>query len=142
MRRAFAADPLRLFAAIASPERCRVVAGLWRQVENDSGSPIAGFDPGATVVATTVLRDRPAIVVTLPPPVAPGEAYFIGMVLTGLPRRGEPPDAVDLRYFTLERAGDAGATTLCEWDDKGRLAAGEGPAPQAEGFLAAIAARL
>jgi hypothetical protein len=142
LRAACAADPMRFFAAMASPERCRLLSGLWQQVERSVGTPLAGNEAADTRVTTTVLRDRPAIVVALPTPHAAGEAIFAGLVLTGLPSRGAAPGPVAFRYFTLDAAADDDATELCEWTDAGRRQVDEGPAPTIAAFLLALEARL
>jgi hypothetical protein len=141
LRAACAADPLRFFAAMASPERCRILAGIWQQVERTLGTPVPEFDRAQTFATTAVLRDRPVVLLTLPAPRSDDEAYFAALVLTGLPARDASADAVDFRCFSLERsATDAGR--LCEWTDAGWIRLDAGIATSLDVFQAAIEVRL
>jgi hypothetical protein len=81
------------------------------------------------------------VIVSMPAPVAVGEAHFVGVVLAEL----TPGAAVGYRYFTLELGdrGDGSARpVLCEWKGARHLNFGDGPAPEVEAFVAALAARL
>jgi hypothetical protein len=72
---------------------------------------------------------RSILVVTLPPPQEPPEAYFVGLIL-------EPP-----RYITLERGTNlAGGTrtVLCEWTERIHANMGDGPEPTIESFVHAL----
>jgi hypothetical protein len=106
-----------------------------------------------------VIRDRPCVVLEMPVPESPTEAWFIGLVsklhsnelverLNRL-KAGSPvdwqPDEV-LEYLTLERSGassDADDTTLCAWTAEGRHCwICKGPKPTLENFTALIEERL
>jgi len=87
--------------------------------------------PEGLSVSCRRLQDRDVLLVTLPAPQAPTEAYFAAIVVPAL------------RYFTLEDAyrpvDGARYTVLGEWTDAGiHVNHGAGPPPEPEPFLAAI----
>ena len=138
-------DTLRFFATMASPERCRLLAGVWAETERRIGRPVDGFDPAPTSVTTCRIGAHATVIVSMPAPVAVGEAHFVGVVLAELTPGADPGAAVGYRYFTLELGdrGDGSArTVLCEWKGARHLNFGDGPAPEVDAFVAALAARL
>ncbi|MGV9266223.1 hypothetical protein ACWDRR_16345 [Kitasatospora sp. NPDC003701] len=78
------------------------------------------------------------LVVVLPRPAAPAEAYYTAVV--------QPAGADHCRYFTLEHAVDPFTgepyTVLGEWADGSHLNLGSGPAPGLATFLEAVVALL
>jgi hypothetical protein len=127
---------------MASPERCRMLDGLWQQASSDAGSTAVLEFATCPLATTTTLSDCPVVVVTMPPPRAAGEAHFVGLVLTGLPARGEPAHNVTVRCFTIEQGAGAQHATLCEWLDDERVELEATTTATAAGFLAAIERRL
>jgi hypothetical protein len=106
-----------------------------------------------------VIRDRPCVVLEMPAPESPAEAWFIGLVsklqsdqikerLSRL-KAGSPvdwqPDEV-LEYLTLERSGassDPDDTALCSWTAESRhFWICKGPKPTLESFTAIIEEHL
>lgn len=78
---------------------------------------------------------REVVLVTLPPAEHATEAHFVAIV------PGDPP-----RVFTLEHTwhvpDDAPGTVLGEWTEERHVNYGDGPEPEADAFLTAVAARL
>ncbi|WP_371479890.1 hypothetical protein [Kitasatospora sp. NBC_00315] len=78
------------------------------------------------------------LLVTLPEPIAPTEAYFAAVVL--------PPGADSCRYLTLEYsvgpADGAPGTVLGEWADQNHVNLGQGPEPTPEAFVTAVLAAV
>jgi hypothetical protein len=147
LRQVCAEDPLRFFATMASPDRCRFVDALWAETARRIGRPIDGIDTAQTAITTTAVReDCPTLVVTMPPARAAAEAHLVALVLVGLPKQDDPPDHVAVRCFTLEcgTSFDGGTrTVLCAWDAENRhLNYGDGPEPTVAAFLAAIRGKL
>ena len=96
-------------------------------------------DTGLSVVIDK-LGHLELAVITLPPPLARVEAYFVALVRS-------PPQQVAtsgfFRYMTLERGVDMSTggdkTYLCEWTVDNHVNHGDGPPPTIEAFLQAIA---
>lgn len=82
------------------------------------------------------LHGADLVLVTLPPPMGPAEAYFVALAAAGSTRR----------YFTLEMSvslfGDGAGTVLGEWTADRHVNYGPGPAPTAPDFLAAVRRRF
>lgn len=78
------------------------------------------------------------LVVVLPRPAAPAEAYYTAVV--------QPHGADHCRYFTLEHAFNPFTkepyTVLGEWADGSHLNLGSGPAPGLSAFLTAVVTLL
>jgi hypothetical protein len=146
LREACAADPLRFFATMASPERCRFMAALWEGAARHVGRPVEGFDPNEASVTTCRIGERATVVVAMPAPRAVAEAHFVALVLEPLPRDFDAAHLPAFRCFTLEHGRDidsgAARTVLCEWADDAHRNFGDGPAPRVEGFIAAIGSLL
>ena len=138
LRDVCATDPLRFFASMASPERCRLLQGLWQQSSFNGGTALAT----CPVATTTTLRDCPVVVVAMPLSSAAGEAQFVGLVLTGLPACGQTADDLAVRCFTVERGSDGHHATLCEVRGDERVVLEVTPSATAPGFLAAMERRL
>ncbi|RKE16845.1 hypothetical protein [Streptomyces sp. TLI_171] len=117
--------------------------------------PEQGFGPGMATLWTNYGEHLPAadrlpsdgltanlitlgshrlLVVALPPPAAPAEAYYTAVV--------QPGGADHCRYFTLELAANPFTretyTVLGEWADGSHLNLGPGPASDLSGFLTAV----
>ena len=97
-------------------------------------------------VEVTAMAGHPAILINLPPPKGPPEAYFVAIVMTKPPRRHwlfwqSPPS---IRYVTLELgvsffSKDATHTVFCEWKGTGsHVNYGRGPAPNQAAFVEAV----
>ncbi len=74
------------------------------------------------------------LLVTLPEPIAPTEAYFAAVVL--------PTGATSCRYFTLEYSigpfDGVPGTVLGEWAQQNHVNLGEGPEPEPDAFVTAV----
>ncbi|MFD3745967.1 hypothetical protein [Nocardia sp. NPDC058633] len=113
------------------------LTGLWHFVGErlDDGERLPSDGLSADRIDSAGLR---LLLVVLPPPVAPAEAYFVGIALA---------DAADsVRVFTLERAalqvpGGSTATMLGSWSERGHFNLGPGPRPDPDAFVAAIRSR-
>ncbi|MFJ9456496.1 hypothetical protein ACIRST_15545 [Kitasatospora sp. NPDC101447] len=78
------------------------------------------------------------LVVVMPRPIAPAEAYYTAVV--------QPGGADHCRYFTLEHAMNPFTgepyTVLGEWANGSHLNLGSGPAPDLSAFLSAVVTLL
>ncbi len=89
-------------------------------------------------------KKYPCLIVELPEPHASTEVFMVGIVLK--PAAGDTAadlPGAEVRYFTLEkgrRPDGSGRTVLCEWTiDNRHLNYGDGPEPDRDHFLKAIA---
>ncbi|MEU9045943.1 MULTISPECIES: hypothetical protein [unclassified Kitasatospora] len=135
----------------------KVLAGLARDLGPRmlDGEPEQGFGPGLVSLWKDFGERLPAadrlpsdgldanlitlgphrlLVVELPRPAAPAEAYYTAVV--------QPGGADHCRYFTLELAANPFTretyTVLGEWADGSHLNLGPGPAADLSGFLTAV----
>ncbi|SDT83201.1 hypothetical protein SAMN05216371_8015 [Streptomyces sp. TLI_053] len=97
--------------------------------------PAADRLPGGGLRADLITLGRHRLlVVVLPRPAAPAEAYYTAVV--------QPGGADHCRYLTLELALNPFTgkpyTVLGEWADGSHLNLGPGPAPDLSGFLTAV----
>ncbi|MEU4323367.1 hypothetical protein AB0F85_30105 [Nocardia fluminea] len=113
------------------------LTGLWNFVGEtlDDADRLPSDGLSASRIDTAGLQ---VLLVVLPPPLAPAEAYFVGLALYN--------DADTVRIFTLERAstqvrGHGVGTMLGSWSERGHINLGPGPAPDQEAFVAAIRSR-
>jgi hypothetical protein len=94
----------------------------------------------ATGLASTYheIAGHRVLLVRLPSAHHPTEAHFVAIAA--------PVDDGRVRYLTLEYAvspvDETVYTVFGEWDDQRHVNYGEGPAPDADAFLAAVAHRL
>lgn len=85
----------------------------------------------------------PCLIIEMPPPEQPREAYFAAILLMADSKTPLHHIGVNhLRFFTLERTADAGdptKTVFCEWNEAGgRRSYGDGPSPTVDRFLHAL----
>lgn len=128
----------------ASQEGVEHLGAIWDMVCTDEGASREQMRLGEEIrVATKRIRGFPTLLITLPVPRSPGEAYFAGFVLLHDIEAELERTKVTLRYFSLEAVsleGSGAGTTMCEWTrELERVEHGEGPAPSLEAFLERIA---
>lgn len=139
-RTARARYPFRYLAAMASPERCRLLHGVWQQVASDASSSTEDFAP-CPLATTTTLRGCPVVVVMMSPPRAAGEAHLVCLV-PRLPAPEEPAHELAVHCFTVERGLTAPHATLCELRQHERVVLDATATATAAGFLAVMERRL
>lgn len=97
-----------------------------------STPPLAEIWKGAPLTVHYLDIDRvgPAIIIEMPPPSAPAEAFMVAVLKT-----------TPWRYITLERTRPefGEASMLGEWTSSSRSGLGPGPEPSLEAFGAALA---
>ncbi|HEX8916848.1 MAG TPA: hypothetical protein VF796_31145 [Humisphaera sp.] len=119
LRQQVLGGPARVVGVLQGPGGERYVKDLWEAVRREEN--IAEPDADATGLSTEMTQVGPysSAVVTMPKPAAPGEAYFVGIVLRSYQRADGAviERSPLLLYYTLERqAGTAPpAASLCEW---------------------------
>ncbi len=115
------------------------VLGLWIRIGAALPAEERVEETGLSVVIDK-LGHLEFAVITLPPPLAHAEAYFVALVRSS-PRQVASSGA--FRYMTLERGIDMSSggdqTYLCEWTVGKHVNYGKGPPPTIEAFLQAIA---
>lgn len=91
------------------------------------GKPSPGGQPTFSVHQLGPAQE--ALVIQLPPPTDPPEAYFVGLF--------------NNTVYTLELGrdltGDQPCTYLCSWSETTHANLGQGPEPEREAFLQALA---
>jgi hypothetical protein len=136
-------DPLFYFGTLASPNSLRFLNFLLQKVCENLGltEPPADFPLDDISIHPTRVGDFPCAVVELPRPVAQPEAFFTAAVLL-TPLDGEnPPEKLEVRYFTLEQSFEfdgAPFAMMCEWTNEMHCNFGGGPPPRLDAFLAAV----
>jgi hypothetical protein len=129
----------------------RFLNDLWEAVRTGctqaATDPDQRPEPGPEGLEADMTQIGPysAVIVTLPKPQVPTEAFFVGMVLRSYVR-AEDGLTVDrhpvLLYYTLEHGGlsenGSPKTILCEWQAGTHLAYGDGPPPGSSAFRDAI----
>jgi len=145
-------NPALPFAAVAAGKGDDLVRDVWRKVGeqiSDGASGRALPDKGLTVEAVDIVG-CPAVLLHLPPPKGPPEAYFVAIVMTQQPRRRWlfRRSPLRIRYITLEYGvsllvEEETHTVLCEWDEGGtHLNYGRGPSPDRAAFIEAVSTLL
>ena len=97
---------------------------LWLHA-GQHGQPSPGGEPTFSVHQVTPSQE--ALIVQLPPPLEPPEAYFVALW--------------GKQVYTLELGRDLSGvanTYLCSWRDSTHANLGQGPEPQREAFLKAL----
>jgi len=146
LRQAAFNDPTRCVSTLGSTECDEYLATLWEAVEQTCEQ----FDRPVELSPSDILIHRlrvgayPCALVELPTPAAPGEAFYVALVLTfDLADRSKGFAEHPLRYITLEETGRGGGaltTVLCEWtSEDSHLDHGTGPYPTIEEFMACVA---
>jgi len=154
LRQAAMENPAKCVGLLQSPVSQRFLNDLWDAVRTgctQSADPGQPPEPGPQGLEADMTQVGPysAVIVTLPKPQVPTEAFFVAMVLRSYIRH-EDGLTVDrhpvLLYYTLEHGGvrDDGSprTILCEWQAGTHLAYGDGPPPEASAFRDAIRAKV
>lgn len=135
------AYPADFFALMPSSQRESVLEFLWRETESQAGPLPAEFNSRSIKVTCGAIDGLAAVLLELPNPLAPAEAFYIALVsLNGLPSYDAPGDA-DLRYITLELGRNLDGsprTVLCEWRHGVHFNYGDGPEPTLPAFHGAV----
>jgi hypothetical protein len=151
LRQAAMENPAKCVGLLQSPVAQRFLNDLWEAVRTGCTQAAADPDqppePGSQGLEADMTQVGPysAVIVTLPKPRVPTEAFFVGMVLRSYVR-AEDGLTVDrhpvLLYFTLEHGGlgedGSPKTILCEWQAGTHLAYGDGPPADSSAFRDAI----
>lgn len=111
---------------------------IWQRIGEAFEGDARCEDSDVSLVVGSV-GDVEIAVITLPPPLAHAEAYFVALV-------HYPEDSDDFRYMTLERGVDLASggsqTFLCEWTIQGHGTLGSGPPPTLAAFVESIVSRI
>jgi hypothetical protein len=117
------------FRAALLKEGSGLLQRLWIHA-GQHGKPSPGGQPTFSVHQINPTQE--ALLIQLPPPQEPPEAYFVAL-LNGT-------------VYTLELGrdlgGDAPCTYLCSWSDTSHANLGQGPAPEREAFLQELAKKV
>ncbi len=134
---------------LASPNAQTFIADLLQKVSEfcREREQEADFSVKDVVVHLVGAAGYPCAVIEMPPPQATTETFYVALVLLVNPTAEVPDlDKVALRYFTLEKGfvlDGPPRTVLGEWTAEGiHLNYGDGPVPQLEPFVQAIAKLL
>ncbi len=136
----FFADPAGLMAALGR-ERAALLTRMWRLLGDKE--IVANAERIAPLGLWCEMRDVAGIsvaLVSLPPPRAATEAYFVALAYRPAPRRLFGPRPL-VRYLTLEYGlGLDGEplTVLCEWHKGTHQNHGMGPGPTRDAFFEAV----
>ncbi|KIG16528.1 hypothetical protein DB30_04441 [Enhygromyxa salina] len=118
-----------------------VLEQLCEHAQMASELAATSFGPAQVQVTRTHAGRHPCVVLTLPRPTAPTEAFMIGLVQHGPP--GEPEiNHINLLNFTVELVdGDPPSAAFCEWekDKTNHVNYGHGPVPSLDEFVAWMA---
>lgn len=141
-------NPLVFFEVMVSSRKDKFLEVIWQVVRkscDSSGDPLFSIED--VDINTCRINNYPAIIVAMPPPTKPPEAYFVGIVLKVNELSESMPERSDFYYITLERGLDfsdgSEYTVLCEWIEKDgvvthkQLAEDSSPVTQAA-FIAAM----
>jgi hypothetical protein len=132
-------SPFEFMSAMASEAARELLGSLLEQVAEHCSDQPPDFGVDELVVHRARVLGSPCLVLELPEPSAPPEAYLVAAWLA----INDGPESGQLRFFTLE-AGDPAlgpATVLGEWDsERKHVTYGAGPEPSVEGFTRAITA--
>lgn len=142
LRDAFFRDPAAAVEAFRHPEAAGRARRLWAALGEDlarASQPVLAVE--GLAVSPSMLAGRRAVVITLPAPEAPSEAWFVALV--------GPSPTDDPRYLTLERSVSLAAepgpdpVMLCEWTADGKhVNYGPQTGHTLERFEALVEARL
>jgi hypothetical protein len=148
LRQIFFQNPAGVVAALTN-RGDEILRKIWAEVgekiTEDKGALVALSPAGLTCMATKLGGNTTAVIVTLPPPEASPEAYFVALVYRPEHKRlygilGKQTRLA--RYVTLElgiNAFDGEKTTvLCEWAGDMHLNTGTGPVATKEAFISRL----
>jgi hypothetical protein len=154
LRQAAMENPAKCLGLLQSPVAQRFLNELWEAVRTgcmQSAEPGLPPEPGAEGLEADMTQVGPysAVIVTLPKPMVPTEAFFVAMVLRSY-IRAEDGLTVDrhpvLLYYTLEYGGiredGSPRTILGEWQAGTHLAYGDGPVPDSSAFRDAVRGKV
>jgi hypothetical protein len=131
-------------AALSQHDANERLRGLWTLHSNELRASAADVEPTGLTVELFSLSDSSLIVViSMPAPECPLEAYF-GAALCSLMSDEARDRTLVVRYFTLERTVESSGTSLTvmgEWTaDGAHINHGSGPSPSRESFIDAVRA--
>jgi hypothetical protein len=146
LRQAALEEPLFYLAALASPDREKLLESVFESVvefcrQRENTKP--DFTVNDLQVHCTRLGSFPCAIVEMPTPVAITEVYFTALVvLKELSVEMPRSENVPARYFTLELGfnveDSSSRTVLGEWSKDSHSNYGDGPAPTVDGFTSAL----
>jgi|HigsolmetaAR202D_1030399.scaffolds.fasta_scaffold11260_2 hypothetical protein len=130
--------PDRLLTLFTGAEREEFLQAVWKTAGEHQ--PAADLVDGTTLHSSIHKQEQHTIVlITLPQPVAPVEAYFIAIVFTHPSQPAAENTIQQVRYFTLEFANDfisrQNHTVFAEVREDGHYNFGRGPRPELQAFL-------
>ena len=115
----------------------RMLADAWNTIGKDLGRKDR-MKPDGLMVDWAMLPPREIAVIALPTPIAPAEAYFVGIVFGG----SLMPEVFTLEYAVNEETNEI-FTAFGEWKVDGSHASlGPGPPPNASEFVRRILEQL
>jgi hypothetical protein len=142
-------NPMAFFQVLASPGKNEFLEHLWRiACERCDEQGPAPFSHKDVVIDAVRIEEYPVILVTMPRPTVPTEAFYIAVVLlTSMDRivAGDIPEKPSFGYYTLELGiapDEREYTMLCSWVDGKHVNFGIGPEAGPAAFLRAVAEKL
>jgi len=139
-------DPTRFIDVMKSPKACKFLSIAYNDIK-------AGSDDEVNIEVTekdfsvhlTTIKDKFAIIITLPETIRVAEAKFVGIVFLEEVQFVEEYNSEKIRYYTLEQ-GEAikggERNVLCEWEGTGEKSShlnyGDGPDANLELFKESI----
>lgn len=145
LRQAAFDDPMRCVSTLGSPGCDDYLVQLWDEVEKTCEhykQPVE-LSPSDIMVHRLRIGDHPCALVEMPTPAAPGEAFYVALVVNlNVSDRSRGFADRPLRYITLEETGRGGGaltTVLAEWTGPdSKIQHGPGPDPSIDEFMARV----
>jgi len=111
-------DPHQFFELMASPAQQDFVTELVSQVESNFPSDTTNLDSELIEVSTTLLEEKPLIIIKMPPAKAYVECVYVGIVSMMDVNRPQDFPKPEIGYFTLElgEGEEEECRMFCQWD--------------------------
>ena len=134
------ADPLKFFSLMPTESAAEAMLDLWVNVNRDCGNPdSADLDFGDIYWHPVAINEHACVVVQMPKPQAPTEAWFSASVLMENLHDDEPfSNEPRVRHLTLQHAPtqeNPTATALGEWVNDRYFDHGTGPKADLHSFV-------
>jgi len=137
-------NPYAFFAIMASPKRQDFLDSVWKNLcrNFDEKQGTAHFTVRDLEITTTRLGDYPTVLIQMPKPYFPPEAYMVCVVLkVPVQQLSTQPKNPAVLYYTLERGMNMDGserTVFCGWNRESHFNCGPGPEANAAAFLAQV----
>jgi hypothetical protein len=138
LRGHFLSDPPGMMRRLASDDGRHFLDAILAEVDDaDAGE----MDPEEFAVHRCAIECSSCIIIEMPPPSGPAEAYMVALVIgiLSMPKAHFYDNPRFTHYFTLERPVEVHAegdpSVFCAWDAETHYNFGAGPPPTVEAFL-------